>query len=202
MIAKLYGTVNAILEDRLLIQVNGVCYGILCADNTIKSVNEGQEIVLWIEHIIRAETQMLCGFFTYEEQLLFRIITSVRGVGTKIGLAIISVMKPKEIVSAIVNQNKSAFVNIDGVGDKMAERIIVELKNSKHIKSLYQLFGVIQKTNEDVVEMSKLSDAIEALVALGYDYIKAQKAIIEVSTKCINSTSQDLVKSALTKLSI
>jgi Holliday junction DNA helicase RuvA len=202
VIAKLYGTVDAILEDRLYIQVHGVCYDVLCTNNVIKSANEGQEIVLWIEHIIRAETQTLCGFFTYEEQLLFRIITSVRGAGIKIGLAVISIMTPREIISAIIEQEKSAFVQIDGVGEKMAERFIVELKNSKSIRSFYQTFNVDSNTKKSPVEMSKISDAIEALVALGYDYTKAQKAVIETSKKYTDLSPQDLVKSALTRLSV
>jgi Holliday junction DNA helicase RuvA len=151
----------------------------------------GSEVVLWIEHIIRAESQMLCGFLTYDEQLAFREITSVQGIGAKAGLSILSAMSLSEIANAIINQDRRALTAADGVGPKMAERVIVELKNSKVLKSFQASTGA-----DDGAK-----DAVNALVALGYESNAAYKAVRSVLETQDGSSTEQLVKAALVKLS-
>jgi Holliday junction DNA helicase RuvA len=147
------------------------------------------EVALWIEHIIRAESQMLCGFLTHDEQLLFREITGVQGVGPKAGLSILSAMSLAEIANAIIAQDRHMLTSADGVGNKMAERLIVELKNSKVIKSF----------NEE--KDGRTKDAVNALVALGYDASVANRTVHSLQDALTDCPTEQLVKAALVKLS-
>jgi Holliday junction DNA helicase RuvA len=152
----------------------------------------GAEATLWIEHIIRAESQTLCGFLSHEEQLLFKEITGVQGVGAKIGLSILSALSPRDIIAAIVNQDKHALTMSDGVGTKMAERIIIELKNSKFVKT----FSSTQEISPAA------TDAVKALVALGYENVAAQKVVLGLLKELGGGASvEGLIKAALLKLS-
>lgn len=191
MITKLYGTVDSLIGDCVYIRVQGVCYGLHCSKRTVSGLSLGSEVVLWIEHIIRAESQMLCGFLTYDEQLAFREITSVQGIGAKAGLSILSAMSLSEIANAIINQDRRALTAADGVGPKMAERVIVELKNSKVLKSFQASTGA-----DDGAK-----DAVNALVALGYESNAAYKAVRSVLETQDGSSTEQLVKAALVKLS-
>jgi Holliday junction DNA helicase RuvA len=160
---------------------------VYCSKRTIGELSPGQDLQLWIEHIIRAESQTLCGFLTYEEQLLFREVTSVQGVGAKVGLAILSAMSSKDIVHAVINQDKRAFTASDGVGAKMAERIVIELKNSKVIKTFNVSVG------------TQTGDAVAALVALGYERGAAYRAVSELLME--NCSAEELIRAALLRLS-
>ncbi|MDR1598221.1 MAG: Holliday junction branch migration protein RuvA [Holosporales bacterium] len=202
MIAKITGTIDEVFIDQVYVDVHGVCYGVLCSKRTIAGLQKNASVTMWIEHIIRAESQTLCGFMSRDEQLVFREITSVQGVGVKAGLAILSVLAPKDVVGAILTQDKRAFTAADGVGAKMAERLTVELKNSKVIKT----FDVL------VDEPSVVADAVGALVALGYEYGVAQRAISDALGAGAGAGSgagglepslstEALVRSALVKLS-
>lgn len=196
MIAKLYGLVDAIFTDKALIRVQDISFSVFCSRKTLDCFSVNQSVVLWIEHIIRAESQVLCGFLTYDEQLCFREIMSVQSVGVKVALSLLSVFTPQEIISAILVQDKCIFTQADGVGPKVAERIIIELKNSKLIKTF--------KTSVDLPTtlLSVESDAIEALITLGYDRFHAQKVVLEISKGFSEISTEDLVKLALTQLSL
>jgi Holliday junction DNA helicase RuvA len=191
MIAKLYGVIDMLLEDRVLLQVNGVCYGINCSARTLSELAVGQKAELWIEHIVRPESQTLCGFLKYEEQLCFREVTNVQGVGVKVALSLLSTFSPQEIISHIINKDKDALTRADGVGQKMAERIIIELKNSKLLRGKFATGGM------EMVP-SYVSDAIDALVALGYEKNKSKAVVLDLAKNF--SSPEELIKAALLKL--
>ncbi|MDR1208307.1 MAG: Holliday junction branch migration protein RuvA [Holosporales bacterium] len=189
MITKLYGIVDFIIGDCVHVCVHGVCYGVHCSKRTVGNLSPGTEVALWIEHIIRAESQLLCGFLTHDEQLLFREVTGVQGVGPKAGLSILSAMSLAEISNAIIAQDRHALTSADGVGNKMAERLIVELKNSKIIKSF-------QGEKDE-----RTKDAVFALVALGYESSLANRIVRSLSEASTDCSTEQLVKAALVKLS-
>lgn len=194
MIAKLFGVIDTVFNDKLLVNVNGVCYEVLCSSNMISRVSANQQISLWIEHIFRAEMQLLCGFETFEEKTWFKEITSVQGVGVKVALALFSAFPLKEIIYAIQIQDKNILTKADGVGKKVSERIILELKNSKLLKN-YLI------TEEPIP--SKTQEAIEALVSLGFDNYVARKTVLRVM-KDIGSdeevSSEKILKESLSML--
>jgi Holliday junction DNA helicase RuvA len=135
----------------------------------------------------------LCGFLTYEEQLCFKEITNVQGVGVKAALSLLSILSPQEIISSIISKDKDALMRAEGVGQKTAERIIVELKNSKLLrgKSLPNAEG-------PGVIPSYISDAIEALVSLGYERSRSKSVVLDLAKNF--SSPEELIKAALSKL--
>lgn len=193
MIAKLFGVVDSIFVDRLIVNVNGVGYSVLCSKKTIENISTCQNITLWIEHIIRPENQQLCGFLSYDEQLWFREIISVQGVGVKATLSLLSTLSIAEIHDAIINRHKEVLTQADGIGPKAAERIINELKNSKKLTNLTQSFAPISS------HQSRQNDVVSALSNLGYDKNEASKIIKLIYSDDL--TTQDLIKIALARLS-
>ncbi|GHS93903.1 Holliday junction ATP-dependent DNA helicase RuvA [Alphaproteobacteria bacterium] len=193
MIAKLYGRVEALLSDRVLICVQGIVFDVLCSARTLANLALGQDVTLWIEHLFRAETQILCGFLSYDEQLCFREVTSVQGVGAKVALALLSLFPPQGVAQAILEQDKQALLAADGVGSKMAERLLMELKNSKWAKACADAFPLMSSKIHSPAE----KDAVEALVSLGYDRFHAKNMIGELVQAAPQDSAEKLIKAAL-----
>jgi Holliday junction DNA helicase RuvA len=186
MIAKLRGIIDTIFDDRFLLDVNGIFYEILCSTETISNISINQDIIIWIEHIIREDSQVLCGFLTYEEKLWFRAITSVQGIGPKVALAIFSTLKINEVASAISNKTPSVLTRANGIGNRVAERIVSELKNSKLLTEQNIL-------NIDPKQLEIENEVIYALIALGYDRASARGIV----AKTTGNSTEERLKAAL-----
>lgn len=198
MIAKLEGIVDSVYLDRVILNVNGIGFGVLCSKRTLSTLAVGQRTTLWIEHIIRAEAQLLCGFLSPEEQACFRELMTVSSVGAKAALALLSALSVGDIVAALTTQDKAALTRADGVGPKMAERLIIDLRNSKFVRT----FAMTPGTNAKVSKATSIaSDAIEALVALGYERFTAQRVVLDLAQDFSLATTEDLIKLALTSIS-
>lgn len=197
MIAKLDGVVDALFLDRVILSVGGIGFEILCSKRTFSALTVSQPASLWIEHIIRAETQILCGFLSPEEQTCFRELTSVSSVGVKAALGLLSALSVGEIVSAITTQDKAALTRAEGVGPKMAERLMIDLRNSK----FFRTFAMTPTTSAKISKAtSAASDAIEALVALGYERFTAQRIVLDMAQDFSLATTEELVKLALARI--
>jgi Holliday junction DNA helicase RuvA len=196
MIVKLHGVVEEIFDDRLVLNLNGVCYEVLCSTKTIACASIGAEIVLWIAHIIREDTQFLCGFVSYEERLWFREILGTRGIGTKVALSIFSALELRDVVAAILAQDAEALTRAGGVGKIVAERIITELKNSKLLKR--EIFSPSDNNN---IQSGIERDVVDALVALGYERTDARSAVMNVESENFSST-EELLKKALSCMNV
>ena len=188
MIAKLYGAIDEIFDDRILLNVNGIFFEVLCSTSTIASLSIGQSTTLWTEHIIREDSQTLCGFLSYNEKLWFKEITSVQGIGMKVALSVLSSITINEISSAILNKDPVVLTRANGVGKKVAERLITELKNSK------LLINCLESYNQKDSKVE--TDAIDALVSLGYDKSESRRAVIEAS-KNFDGSTENLLKLSL-----
>lgn len=197
MIAKLDGVVDSLFLDRVILNVSGIGFEVLCSKRTLSALALGQRASLWTEHIIRADAQILCGFLSPEEQACFRELTSVSSVGVKAALALLSALSIAEIVAAITTQDKAALTRAEGVGPKMAERVMIDLRNSKFVRT----FAMSSTAGTKVARAtSAASDAIEALVALGYERFTAQKVVLDVAQDFSLSTTEELVKLALMRI--
>jgi Holliday junction DNA helicase RuvA len=196
MIVKLHGVVEEIFDDRLVLNINGICYEILCSTKTIACASIGAGIVLWIAHIIREDTQFLCGFLSYEERLWFREIMNIRGIGAKVTLSIFSALELRDVVAAILAQDPVILTQASGVGKKVAERIIAELKNTKLLK--HEIFS---SSDNNHIQSNIERDVVEALVALGYDRMDARSAVMNVGSMDFSST-EELLKKALSCINI
>lgn len=179
MIGKLKGTIDSYSDDTLILDVHGVGYLVHCSSRTLQSLPAvGEAATLFIETVVREDMIRLFGFASALEQDWFNILLSVQGVGQKVALAILSMLKPGELANAIAMKDKAAIARTSGVGPKLAERICVELKDKA------PAFGTLDagtvKLAGDLEEgriKGPVKDAISALVNLGYGQPQAAAAI-------------------------
>ena len=195
MIGKLKGIVDSTAEDSVLLDVNGVCYHVFCSSRTLSAISEGAPASLSIETHVREDHIHLYGFGTEAEHKCFKLITTVQGVGAKVGLAILSALSPDEITTAIAAQDKTAITRANGVGGKLAERIITELKSKVgSIAEFKPASGKAQGKNAPVVSSAK-NDAISALTNLGIARMDAFVAVNKVANE--NMPLEDIITMAL-----
>ncbi len=182
MIAKLTGALDRIYEDAVLLDVKGVAYRVLVSKRTLHQLPDlNSPLVLWTETVLRNEQPHLCGFLEEQEVDWFRILTQVQGVGAKVALSILSSLTASEISDAILNQKSSILSKADGVGPKLASRIVLELKGKKDLPII---FGISAKDIiADTPESKEIDDAISALVNLGYNKHNAESAVSKASKK-------------------
>ena len=165
MIARLSGLMGELGEDFAVIDVGGVGYLVFCSSRTLArmpAVGEGVQIE--VDTHVREDHIHLYGFIDAAERSWFRLLTTVQGVGARVGLAILSVLTAEELVQAVAAQDKSAVARANGVGPKLANRIVTELRDKIGGLTLGNVATAdfISKTHVDSEE------AISALVNLGY----------------------------------
>lgn len=200
MIAKLKGRIDQIGDNWLVIDVNGVGYLVFCSASTLSNFSlSDSKISLLIDTHVREDQISLYGFLTYEEKEWFRLLQSVQGVGARVALAILSVLIPNQLTEAIAFQNNSVFTQVSGVGPKLAQRIVSELKDKS--PKLTQPDSVeTGVSNNDKSSDTAVKDAVSALVNLGYKEYDAFQAIAKLSKKS-KMPLEELVKKGLQQLS-
>ena len=182
MIAKLTGILDRIYDDAVLIDVMGVAYRVLVSKRTLQQLPDlSSPLLLWTETVLRNEQPHLCGFLEEQEVDWFRILTQVQGVGAKVALSILSSLTAREIGDAIASQKSQILSNADGVGPKLASRIVLELKGKKDLP----IFSGITSSeiNVHTPVSSEIDDAISALTNLGYGKQEAETAVSKASQK-------------------
>lgn len=164
MIAHLKGSVEEISGNQLILDVNGVGYCLICSARTIDEAREHGGIVkLHTVLNVREDSWTLFGFFSAQEKFWFNTLNSVQGVGGKVAIAILSVLSDDDIYNAFLTEDKNMFTRADGVGAKLATRIISELKEK--VVGKIELNTVI---DSKVAQSGVVNDVISALVNLGY----------------------------------
>ncbi len=182
MIAKLSGTLDRIYDDAVLIDTGGVAYRVLVSKRALSNLKElNTPLVLWTETVMRNEQPHLCGFLEEQEIDWFRILTQVQGVGAKVALAILSCLTTADIGDAIINQKSTILAKADGVGPKLASRIVLELKGKKDLPIMMRDLSI--KTSTHALQSKEINDAVSALVNLGYNRNDAESAVTKASLK-------------------
>src|SRR6266849_6541550 len=170
MIGKLKGVIDSYGEDFIVVDVGGVGYLVHCSARTLQALpGEGQPVTLSIETHVREDQIRLFGFVSDLEREWFRLLQTVQGVGTKVALAILSTLKPADLASAIATRDKATITRTPGVGPKVAERIVTELKDKAPAfaaidPTLARLAGALDERRAP----QPVLDAVSALVTLGY----------------------------------
>lgn len=215
MIAKLKGIVDTIAEDYCIVDVNGVGYLVFASAKTLGRLMLNAPVGLMIETIVREDSISLFGFADAMEKEWFNTLTKVQGVGAKVCLNILSVLTPLQLGQAIAAQDKNSFARANGVGPKLAARIVTELKDkivsvpvaevAKDINMA--LNGNLNATEETEAfedklaaradDPTKMEDAISALVNLGYQRLEAYKAVNQASIKAPDADMGELIRLAL-----
>lgn len=172
MIDFIIGDIVNIREDYILLQNNGMGYKIFTSINTMRNLELGQkDQLIYTQLMVREDGLYLYGFSTEEEMEMFKMLMLVTKVGPKVALGILSALSTNQIKSAIINKNTDRLCKAPGVGKKTAERIILELKD--------RINKDIVIVDEDVEEVSNnnYSEAVEALMSLGYTRFEVDKAL-------------------------
>lgn len=191
MIGRLHGVIAECFDDHVIIDVSGVGYLVYCSKLNINNFKIGFSYSLFIETHIREDHFHLYGFVTLKEKTIFNLLTSVNGIGPRMALTILSsALLPDEIEKAIINKSKEFFRSISGVGNKLAERIIIEL---------YDKLGNIniKSIQSDISNINIASDAISALINLGINKTEAQNTVDLLLRKDPNLDINNLIKLAL-----
>lgn len=180
MIGKLRGTVDEIDEDFCVVDVHGVGYVAYCSARTLAALPApGEAVVLFIETYVREDIIRLYGFQSVLEREWFRLLlNNVQGVGAKVALAVLSTMAPADLANAIALRDIAMVSRAPGVGKKVAERIVTELKNKApaYAGSASDTIGLKQELGEGVAP-APITDAVSALVNLGYSRDIAANAV-------------------------
>jgi Holliday junction DNA helicase RuvA len=178
MIGKLKGIVDGVDEEGLIIDVNGVGYVVAASARTLRNLPAiGQAATLHIETQVREDAIRLFGFLTESERDWFRLLQSVQGVGAKVALAILGVLSSSELSSAIASQDKAMVARAQGVGPKLAARIVLELKDKAPALGVADLGGAIAGEERASKLPKAADDAVLALVGLGYARPQAAAAV-------------------------
>ena len=179
MIGKLRGNVDSLGDDHVIVDVHGVGYQVHCSSRTLGQTPEiGHEVVFSIETHVRETEIKLYGFRTDLEREWFRLLQNVQGVGARVALAILSTLEPGDLASAIALQDKAAVTRAPGVGPKVAQRIVVELKGKTPAMSAQpQDVAAFENAIGEGAAGSAVVDAVSALQNLGYSSQQAAAAV-------------------------
>ena len=203
MIAKLTGILDSTGPDWLIIDVGGVGYQVYASGRTLSQLPQvGEKLSLKIESLVRNEQTQLFGFAQEVEQSWFRLLLGVQAVGAKVGLAILSTLSGEELHQAILTQDQAIITRADGVGPKLATRIISELK-SKVGGFALGLSTYPIENSEDISSIAGgMGEAISALTNLGYRRSEAVEAIAKSNqTLGASASTEDLIRQGLNLLS-
>jgi Holliday junction DNA helicase RuvA len=203
MIGKLKGTVDSLGEDHAIIDVHGVGYVVQASSRTLQNLNKDEAAVLFIETHVREDAIRLFGFATEQEREWFRLLQSVQGVGAKVALAIMSVLTGGEIATAIGTQDKAMIGRAPGVGPKLAQRIVTELKDKSPALTGLDM-GVVSLANavSERAAPKPVADAVSALANLGYPQAQAMTAIAAaLKTLGDGAETSALIRQGLKELS-
>lgn len=181
MIAQLTGTIASEHDTGLIIDVNGVGYEVFCSRHTREDLNAtrdspGGSVTIFIETIVREDLINLYGFATREEKSCFQLLRSVQGVGNRMAISILSLFRPSELIQTLHAQDKTSLIRADGVGPKLATRLITELKDK------VGGITILSAGTGSAIAPTRASHdgVVSALINLGYARMEATNALQKV----------------------
>lgn len=205
MIGKLSGKIDTITSDHLILDVAGVGYIIFASTRTLTSIGHTGEFCALLVHTqVREDAITLYGFKDVAEQQWFKLLTTVQGVGAKAALSILSTCAPSQLGVIIASQDKVALTRADGVGPKLASRILSELKDKVAIAETFAPVQVgscvaANSGHEPVHHEGMDQDAISALTNLGYARAEAYNAIMRARESHDNDNEPETLQTLITR---
>ena len=188
MIAHLNGKLIEKNPTTLIIECAGVGYEVKISLTTFSAIGPSESIMIFTQHIVREDAQLLYGFATKEEREMFNHLISVSGIGPNTAMIMLSSLTPEEVAHAIQTDDVKTIQGVKGIGIKTAQRVIIDLKD-KMLKITFSSENVFAQNN------TNRFDALTALVSLGFDKKTVEKAIDKISTG--EETVEQLIKQAL-----
>ena len=190
MYAHIKGIVDSVAVDRAVIDANGVGYELSCSSLTLRELRERQKVKLYAHLNISQDSVALYGFISEAERTMFRKLIGVSRIGPKVALNVLSVLTPEDVALAVMTDNAAAFDRVQGMGRKTAARVILELKEKVELPPA--------QNDVSPASSSIRTEAIAALVSLGYDGADAGRVVSELEDR---STVEEMIKAALKEFS-
>ena len=209
MIGRIKGQLIEKKSDSVIIDVHGIGYVVYVTEKTARSLtlgDEGRDISLYSELLVKEDLLQLVGFLTQIEKDWFNLLRSVQGIGAKVALTILNTLDTKELLRAIRMKNELAFSSVSGIGSRMAQRLVVELSGRKDLTVLEdeEIYEIRDEGNEQSVNIIKRKeiqkDALSALQNLGFKSAEAQSTIDKILAQDEFNDASELVKEALRSL--
>jgi Holliday junction DNA helicase RuvA len=203
MIGKLRGIIDSYGEDWVILDVSGVGYQVFCSARTLQALPQiGEAATLSIDTYVREDMIRLYGFAGELEREWFRLLQTVQGVGARVALAVLGTLKPGDLATAIALQDKAVLTRSPGVGKKVAERIVAELRDKAPAYSGVDPALIHLQT--DLAERRAprpIADAVSALVNLGYAQVQASTAVATAARSAGEAaTAEQLIRLGLKEL--
>ena len=198
VIGRLRGTLAEKQPPHLILDVNGLGYELEVPMTTLYRLpSVGEPVTLHTHLVVREDAQLLYGFYAKRERELFRELIRLNGVGPKLALALMSSLEVDELVRCVQAQDTSALVKVPGVGKKTAERLLVELKDRfKAWETVPSMFELVPNGPQPLAQVSTAeSDAVSALISLGYKPQEASRAVAAIDAKGLSS--EELIRRSL-----
>lgn len=202
MIAYIRGTLEDLEEDKVVIDVGGIGYGVFMSGQSMSRLpNLGEEVKLYTYLNVKEDAMQLYGFLTKDELEVYKLVISVSGIGPKGGLSVLGQMTPNDLRFAVMANDVKAISKAPGIGKKTAEKLILELKDK--LKFEDTLGGTMDGTSADTAAATGIGqiqkEAVEALVALGYGSTEALQAVKKAGVS-EQSSVEDVLKQALKQM--
>lgn len=178
MIGKLTGIVDSVSEDHCIVDVGGVGYLVQCPSSTLSRLSAGASVSLMVETKVSEDAIRLYGFMSAEEREWFRLLQTVQNVGARVALNVLSALSSRELQRALALSDKAVIGRAQGVGPKLALRIVTELKDKAPSMMLREHADDVSIA---VAPRGPEADAVAALIKLGYSQGQAAESVARVS---------------------
>lgn len=196
MIAKLKGLVDTLKESSLILDVQGVGYLVHASRETLSQLRVGDAATLWVETVMKTEQLVLYGFGSPEEKACFNLLVTVQGVGGRMALALLSIGNTGRLLQSIGAQDATFLTQADGVGPKLANRIVQELKGK------VQKLGIPAGGGSSTPVAPLQQEALSALMNLGYRRTEAMDTLVLAEKENPEVGLEGLIAQALKKLAL
>lgn len=193
MISELRGKVADVAKDALVIETGGVGFEVRVTPRLASSSSRGDEVHVYTRLVVREDAWNLYGFRTREERACFDLLVSVRGVGARVTMSVLSCLRPEEFYRAVLARDDRALVGVPGVGKKTAGRIILELRDRIGLSAKEE---VAKKPPPGNLE----EEALEGLLALGYGWQEARDALSSARQAGQAADLETMLREALRRL--
>ena len=197
MISYIRGELAAIEEEKVIVDVNGVGYGIYMPEQSMNMLPQiGEEVKLHTYMNVREDAMQLFGFLTRDDLKVFKLVIGVSGIGPKGGLSILSHLSPDDLRFAVMSHDVKAISGAPGIGKKTAEKLIIELKDKLSIEEVLERQTEVNSPLISTGANQTQAEAVQALVALGYGNTESMKAVKKVEIT-EDATVEEILKQAL-----
>lgn len=196
MFSYIKGKLVSKLVNYIIVEVGGIGFKIFMSTSSISKLNENEEVKIHTYMQVKEDDISLYGFITSEELRMFELLISVSGIGAKSAITMLSSITPSSFALAIISNDIKSLTKIPGIGNKTAQRIVLELKDKLKTEES------ISNDNEEIIfaikDDNKSSEAVQALKVLGYTNSEIEKVLEKIDTNSM--TVEDIIRTALINL--